>query len=69
MDLHTRYAENVIHITPSSSMESYFQEIGRAGPVGGDVHTVLYYNNSDVVANRENVNSDMKNYCAAAGCL
>ena len=69
MGVNTRYVQNVIHITPSSSMESYFQEIGRAGRAGGDAHAVLYYNNSDVAANRDNVNLDMKGYCAAVGCL
>ena len=69
MGVDTRFVKQVIHISPSSTMESYFQEIGRAGRSGGDARAILYYNNADIASNRDNVDSSMKNFCSAVGCL
>ena len=69
MGIHTRHVQHVIHITPSSSLESYFQEIGRAGRDGDPATATLYYNNSDIGANRVNLSDEMKNYCRDEGCL
>jgi superfamily II DNA helicase RecQ len=54
---------HVIHIRPPSNIESYMQEIGRAGRNGLQAWATLYYNNSDVSENKENVSEEMKNYC------
>ena len=42
---------HVIHITPPSSIESYVQEIGRAGRTGQLSSATLCYNNSDISDN------------------
>ena len=53
---------HVIHITPPSNIESYLQEVGRAGRTGVPSRTTLYFNNSDIAANKEHVNEPMKAY-------
>lgn len=55
--------ENIIHITPPSNIESYVQETGRAGRTGIPSRATLYYNNSDIAANKEHVQEPMKVYC------
>ena len=37
--------ENIIHITPPANLESYVQEIGRAGRSGNQSYAMIYYNN------------------------
>lgn len=54
---------HVIHITPPSSVESYVQEIGRAGRTGQLASATLYYNNSDISDNLKYVDKSMKEYC------
>ena len=69
MGVDTKHVRRVVHITPSSTLESYFQEIGRAGRDGKDATAVLWYNNSDIARNRTNVSEEMKEYCRKDGCL
>ena len=54
---------HVIRITPPSSIESYVQEIGRAGRTGQLSSATLYYNNSDISNNMKHINKSMKDYC------
>ena len=54
---------HVIHITPPSNIESYLQEVGRAGRTGVPSRATLYFNNSDIAANKEHVTEPMKAYC------
>ncbi|CAB4022829.1 ATP-dependent DNA helicase -like, partial [Paramuricea clavata] len=42
----------VIHIGPPRTIESYYQEIGRAGRDGRSARAVLYYNGSDIATNK-----------------
>jgi superfamily II DNA or RNA helicase len=63
MGVNTPFVENVIHIQPPSTMESYLQEIGRAGRSGQNAVATLYYNKSDISANKTNVNQNIKDYC------
>ena len=44
-----------MHITPSSSLTSYFQEMGRAGRHGGKAEAILFFTNADIAANRTSV--------------
>ena len=63
MGVDARDIRNVIHITPPSSIESYVQEIGRAGRTGQLSSTTLYYNNSDMSDNVKHIDKSMKEYC------
>ena len=68
MGVNTYYVKNVIHITPPSSLEAYFQEVGRAGRSGCLASAKLYYNNSDIATNTH-VQAEMREYCLETSCL
>ena len=55
--------EHVIHITPPSNIESYLQQVDRAGRTGVHSRATLYFNNSDIAANKEHVTEPMKAHC------
>ena len=44
-------------------METYFQEIGRAGHCGEPAMATLYYNNSEIASNKTNIDDSMRMYC------
>lgn len=70
MGVDAPYVSNVIHIGPSSNLECYFQEIGRAGRSGHPAKATIYFNNSDIAANKCTINDAMKWYCQSDGvCL
>ena len=68
MGVNTYYVEKVIHISPPSSLEAYFQEVGRAGRSGNQAYASLYYNNSDIASNTH-TQAEMRNYCLETGCM
>ncbi|XP_057310479.1 probable ATP-dependent DNA helicase RecS [Hydractinia symbiolongicarpus] len=51
MGVNVPQVTNIIHISPPSKLESYIQEIGRAGRNGAQSNAILYYNNSDIILN------------------
>ena len=55
MGVNVPFVEHIIHITPSSSIESYMQETGRAGRTGIPSRATLYYNNADIANNNKHV--------------
>lgn len=63
MGVNAPYVEHVVHITPPSNLESYVQETGRAGRTGTPSRATLYFNNSDIAANKEHIQEPMKVYC------
>ncbi|XP_057296121.1 uncharacterized protein LOC130625055 [Hydractinia symbiolongicarpus] len=69
MGVNIPHVENVYHITPPSNLEAYVQEIGRAGRSEQPATAILFYNNSDVSANKTNVDKNMKLYCQTSTCL
>ena len=63
MGVNAPYVEHVIHITPPINIESYDQETGHAGRTGIPSQATLFYNNSDIAANKKHVQETMKAYC------
>jgi len=59
---------SIIHIRPPSNLESYIQEIGRAGRDCRPSNALLYYNNSDLASNSV-IEDCMKDFCRETGCL
>ena len=63
MGVNTPFVSEVIHITPPGNLESYIQEFGRAGRSGQDAVATLYYNNSDIAENKQNIDESVREYC------
>ena len=58
----------VIHLTPPTTLEKYVQEVGRAGLSGKESSAVLYYNNSDIAANRKDFDPAIVSYVKTSIC-
>ena len=55
--------QRVIHFGVPRTMETFFQESGRAGRDGRPATSTLYFNNNDIGANIEGMEPIMKDYC------
>ena len=55
---------HVIHITVPGTIESYYQEIGRAGRDGKQARASLYYNGHDISLNKPGMTSEMRDFCS-----
>ena len=53
----------VIHCRPPTTIEKYFQEIGRGGRSGQKCSAVMYFNNSDICASRKGLSGAMVDFC------
>ncbi|XP_057296073.1 uncharacterized protein LOC130625010 [Hydractinia symbiolongicarpus] len=69
MGVNVPQVTNIIHISPPSKLESYIQEIGRAGRNGAQSNAILYYNNSDISKNNLKMDESIKKYCQETDCL
>ncbi|XP_050399683.1 uncharacterized protein LOC126816912 [Patella vulgata] len=63
MGLNAPSVSRIIHFRPSTSLESYSQEIGRAGRNGQPSQAIIYYNNNDIAANRPGITKEMILFC------
>ena len=63
MGLNAPHIRHVIHFKPPTSLEKYYQEVGRAGRDGQPAKATLFYNNSDVRSNRPGITKEMIKYC------
>lgn len=59
----------IIHVSPPANIESYVQEIGRAGRDKSMATARLYFNNSDIAKNKTHIDVAMKEYCLTKTCL
>ena len=55
--------QRVIHFGVPRTMETFYQESGRAGRDGRPATSTLYFNNNDIGANVEGMQPIMKDYC------
>ncbi|XP_053373994.1 ATP-dependent DNA helicase RecQ-like [Mercenaria mercenaria] len=56
-----KQVKRVIHARPPTSLETYVQEIGRAGRTGSDSQAILYFNRGDLASG--SMRKEMKEYC------
>jgi ATP-dependent DNA helicase RecQ len=63
MGLDAPNIRHVIHYKPPTSLEKYFQEMGRAGRDGMMSTATLFYNNTDVRKNRPGITEAMITFC------
>ena len=54
---------HVSHLDGPRNIESYFQEIGRAGRGNKPARATLYYNGNDIAANKPGMRDEMRKYC------
>ena len=59
----------VIHGRPPRNLNTYFQEIGRAGRKGQAAEAILYFNNNDIARNLPGIQDDIIRYCRSVQCL
>ena len=73
MGVNAPFIDQVIHIGPSSSLEQYMQEFGRAGRSGKNARAILHYTNSEIAENKLKfglVNQSVQLYCRSENeCL
>ncbi|CAC5399354.1 unnamed protein product [Mytilus coruscus] len=55
----------IIHCRPPTTLEKYFQEVGRAGRKGQKAEALMYFNNSDLAKNCKGLSDAMVQYCRA----
>jgi ATP-dependent DNA helicase RecQ len=61
---------HIVHIGPPCTLESYYQEIGRAGRDGKQAHASLYYNGHDIASNKRGMTEEVRMFCREeSGCL
>jgi len=52
----------IIHARPPTSIEKYFQEIGRARRRGQESYALMYYNSNDICKSRKGITDDIIKY-------
>ena len=54
---------HVIHIGPPRTLESYYQEIGRAGRDSKPAVASLFYNGHDIASNKPRMTDEVRTFC------
>ncbi|XP_070581643.1 ATP-dependent DNA helicase RecQ-like [Ptychodera flava] len=58
----------IIHAGPPRTLETYVQEIGRAGRDGMPAEAILYYNASDIASNVAGMTCQIRDFCLTNTC-
>ena len=73
MGVNAPMIKSIIHCNPPSTIETYMQQIGRAGRQQGLIgEATLYYANSDISTKnleKGHIDKDMIEYCKSEDCL
>ena len=70
LDVNIPNVTQIIHIGPPRTLESYYQEIGRAGRNGKPAKALMFYNGSDILANKPEMTNEMREFCTTVStCL
>ena len=59
----------IIHAKPPRNMLDFVQQIGRAGRVGQESISIMYYNNNDIAKNVKGLTDDIRKYVQSECCL
>ncbi|XP_053376569.1 probable ATP-dependent DNA helicase RecS [Mercenaria mercenaria] len=62
-----KHVRSVIHAGPPTTLETYFQEIGRSGRTGTSAQAILYCNNTDLAT--QHMRNEIKVYCSGERCF
>ena len=57
----------IIHMTVPRTLESYYQQIGRAGRDRYPAKAYLYYNGTDISVNKPGLTDEIRQYCLLSG--
>ncbi|XP_033724737.1 mediator of RNA polymerase II transcription subunit 34-like [Pecten maximus] len=63
MGLNAPSIERIVHCRPPTTLENYFQEIGRAGRKGQSAEAILHFNNNDLAKSRKGLTQEMIDFC------
>ena len=63
MGLNSPSITTIIHARPPTTLEQYFQEIGRAGRAGQKAQALLYYNSTDISNARKGLDKNVVQFC------
>lgn len=69
MGLNAPSISQIIHFRPPTTLEKYFQEVGRAGRSGQRANAIMYFNKNDVASNRKGLDPSIKDYVNTEECL
>jgi superfamily II DNA helicase RecQ len=69
MGLNAPSVSQIIHFRPPTTIEKYFQEIGRAGRCGQNAKAVMYFNRNDIASNRRGLDPSIREFVNTNQCF